>query len=1056
MATIVAEAFLSASVEVLLDKIISPEFMNFFRNRKLDVSLLEKMKTTLLSLQAVLNDAEEKQITNPAVKEWLDKLRDAVFEADELMDEINTEALRCKVKTKYQVQTASAKVRNILSSTFKQSYGGTNSKMQTLFERLEHFAQKGNLLGLKEGVSSSSVWHGNPTSSIVDESAIYGRDGDRKKLKDYLLSEDTSDSGYKIGVITIVGMGGLGKTTLAKLLYNDPDVKEKFNLKAWAHISKDFDVSRVTKTLLESVTSRKAGIDNLNSLQVQLQQSLAHKRFLIVLDDIWDVNYVDWNNKGHFCRWGYWKLDEQKSHESLERVRHLSYNRGRYDSYNKFDKLYQLKGLHTFLPLPLQEPWIKHLRSYLYLSNKIVHELLPALKQLQVLSLSHYYNITELPNSIGDLIYLRYLNLSFTMIKKLPSATCKLYNLQTLLLTGCEDLTELPEDMGKLVNLRHLDISETGFELKELPIQIAGLQNLQTLSKFIVSEQHDGPKVAHLGKFLYLQGKLSISGLERVVDSSDAFHANLKMKEGIDELELQWGWCGRNTQGLEIERLVLEQLHPSTNLKNLTISGYCGSNFPNWLVNIKTVGAEFYGNGSPSFQSFPSLEILEFERMDRWEEWKLIGGTATEFPNLRHLSLTDCPKLKGNIPTNLPSFTELVLKKCGCLLESGHSDDNNNNSTTNIIRSSSLFHFHQSMLPLNSLRKLRIEVTCHELESFSPVGLPTPNLVHFTVGGCDKLPSLPEPMNAFPGLQEMEISDLPNLQSFAKEGLPINLRQLNVGSLRRNLLNTATITEWNLERLTCLSELLIHGDDIVNALMTMEVPVLPASIVSLSISSLDDIECLDGKWLHHLTSLQTLQISHCRNLKSLPEEGLPSSLSALYIYQSPLLEASCQRKRGKDWAKIARIPWIDIDCKLITRVSSLWNWHPQKIAAENDKNLAEILEDLNSIDVAKCMNFVIAPQAGAIATFSGTTHDTFEGNTILELRYEAYVPMAIRCAKSEVYSNGEVWKENNELQKRKSKLDNKVAACCGRRAKFKEHNKKVCYGTKVQVDDEGG
>ncbi|OIW12158.1 hypothetical protein TanjilG_28566 [Lupinus angustifolius] len=187
------------------------------------------------------------------------------------------------------------------------------------------------------------------------------------------------------------------------------------------------------------------------------------------------------------------------------------------------------------------------------------------------------------------------------------------------------------------------------------------------------------------------------------------------------------------------------------------------------------------------------------------------------------------------------------------------------------------------------------------------------------------------------------------------------------------------------------------------------------------------------------------------------------------------------------------------------------------MAAEDDKNLIEILENLNVIDVAKYMNYVSAPQAGAIATFSGTTRDTFDGKTVLELRYEAYVPMAIRCLKSvcssaraswnlhsiaiahrigsvpvgetsvfiavssvhradaleacrflidelkatvpiwkkEVYSNGEVWKENSEFLERRSELGNKEVGCCGKKAEIKERDKMRCCGTKVRVDDEG-
>jgi len=106
------------------------------------------------------------------------------------------------------------------------------------------------------------------------------------------------------------------------------------------------------------------------------------------------------------------------------------------------------------------------------------------MKQLRVLSLSNYKSITEVPNSIGNLLYMRYLNLSHTKIERLPSKTCKLYILQFLLLAGCRRLIEFPKDMGKLVNLRRLDVSDP--TLKEM---IAKLENLQTLSDFVVSKQ---------------------------------------------------------------------------------------------------------------------------------------------------------------------------------------------------------------------------------------------------------------------------------------------------------------------------------------------------------------------------------------------------------------------------------------------------------------------------------------------------------------------------------------------------------------------------------------
>ncbi|XP_048424852.1 putative disease resistance RPP13-like protein 1 [Pyrus x bretschneideri] len=95
---LVGEALLSGSIQVICHKIASREFMDFFRARRFNHSLVDRLKVTLMTLHAVLNDAEEKQIVNPAVEMWLDELKDAVFDAEDLVDEIDTEALHHKAK----------------------------------------------------------------------------------------------------------------------------------------------------------------------------------------------------------------------------------------------------------------------------------------------------------------------------------------------------------------------------------------------------------------------------------------------------------------------------------------------------------------------------------------------------------------------------------------------------------------------------------------------------------------------------------------------------------------------------------------------------------------------------------------------------------------------------------------------------------------------------------------------------------------------------------------------------------------------------------------------
>jgi hypothetical protein len=214
-----------------------------------------------------------------------------------------------------------------------------------------------------------------------------------------------------------------------------------------------------------------------------------------------------------------------------------------------------------------------------------------------------------------------------------------------------------------------------------------------------------------------------------------------------------------------------------------------------------------------------------------------------------------------------------------------------------------------SQKSLSFLRSIKIW-DCNELQSFPPDGLQTPNLIHFVVWKCQKLQSLPEAMNTLTDLQEMKIDDLPNLQSFVIDDLPISLRELTVGSVGGIMWNTEPA--W--EHLTCLSGLRINGNAMVNTLM---VPLLPASLVTLCISGLNNTS-IDGVWLQHLTSVQNLEIVNAPKLKSLPKKGLPSSLSVLNMTHCPLLKASLRRKRGKEWRKIAHIPAIIIDDELIT------------------------------------------------------------------------------------------------------------------------------------------
>lgn len=279
--------------EELLDRMASREVLNFVQGCKLNETLLNKLKIALQTINAVLKDAEVKQITNPEVKEWADELKDAVYHAEDLLDQIATKASRYKMNA--DIRISAIQVRSTNSASLSPFGEGVESKVEEIIDRLELLAQQKEALGLKKGIGEKlpKRW---PSTSLVDESGVYGRGADKEKIIKFLLSH--CRNGDKICVISIVGAGCVGKTTLAQLVYNDKRVKQHFDLQAWVCVSDEFDPFRVVKQILEATNSgscESCDLNSLNLLQVKLKKILDRKKFLLVLDDVWNEKFNNWD-----------------------------------------------------------------------------------------------------------------------------------------------------------------------------------------------------------------------------------------------------------------------------------------------------------------------------------------------------------------------------------------------------------------------------------------------------------------------------------------------------------------------------------------------------------------------------------------------------------------------------------------------------------------------------------------------------------------------------------------------------------------------------------------
>ncbi|XP_034926683.1 putative disease resistance RPP13-like protein 1 [Populus alba] len=129
------------------------------------------------------------------------------------------------------------------------------------------------------------------TTPLVNESLVYGRDADKEAIMEHLLTQHNTD-GSNLRAVPIVGMGGIGKTALAQLIYNDEKVDQCFQLKAWVWASQQFDVARIIKEILDKIN---ASTCRTKEPDESLMEAVKGKKLLLVLDDAWNIEYNEWD-----------------------------------------------------------------------------------------------------------------------------------------------------------------------------------------------------------------------------------------------------------------------------------------------------------------------------------------------------------------------------------------------------------------------------------------------------------------------------------------------------------------------------------------------------------------------------------------------------------------------------------------------------------------------------------------------------------------------------------------------------------------------------------------
>ncbi|XP_056692119.1 putative disease resistance protein RGA3 isoform X2 [Spinacia oleracea] len=243
---------------------------------------LVKLKNTINTIRDVLLDAEQKQPNSHAIRGWLQRLRVAVYDADDLFDEITS------LTTQKDVCLFFSKINQL-------HFGSTIArKIKHIRENLDDIAKDGMTFGFRLRVDEEGAMgrkKREQSYSYVREEDIVGRDSDKVAILGMLLSCNVEEV---VSVIPVVGIGGLGKTTLAQLVYNYEKVEDHFELRLWVCVSDVFDIKVIVEKILASTTYVKPGDLDMEQLQRQLRNCIGGKRYFLVLDDVWNEDREEW------------------------------------------------------------------------------------------------------------------------------------------------------------------------------------------------------------------------------------------------------------------------------------------------------------------------------------------------------------------------------------------------------------------------------------------------------------------------------------------------------------------------------------------------------------------------------------------------------------------------------------------------------------------------------------------------------------------------------------------------------------------------------------------
>ncbi|KAJ1437583.1 P-loop containing nucleoside triphosphate hydrolase [Sesbania bispinosa] len=508
--------------------------------------------------------------------------------------------------TMSRIKEKAEKPRNIV---FRYRIG---NKLKMISRRFDEIAESKNNFFLREHVGERSggdrdrgVAEWRETSSTIDQPQIYGRDDDKEKIVEFLLNQ-TCASDF-LSIYPIVGLGGVGKTTLAQMVYNDDGVSSTFKPKVWVCVSEDFSVKRILCSIIRSISDDKCDAWDLDKIERKVQELLQSIRYLLVLDDVWKMN------------------QEMKSGLTQ-------------DKWNKLKSVLSCGSKGASVLVSTRDKDVAAIIELVAIGKEIV-------KKCGGLPLA--------ARALGGLLCSKSEEKEWLEVKE---------NTEIMK----ENLIHLWMANGFISSRRTLEIEDVGNMIWKELYQKSFFQDIKINHEGDISFKmhdliHDLTQLVTRTEWHSLSelrdlnpgGKMSIEGLHNVGSLSEAREANLRGKKDLEKLRLSWTESKSCVTNLE---QVIKELQPPSNLKSLEISNYGGLCFPSWIRNLSSL-VDLKLKDCPNCVQIPSLGKLPFLRklkisnvhhvqyMDDDECYD--GVEMRAFTSLEELSLKCLPNLEG-------------------------------------------------------------------------------------------------------------------------------------------------------------------------------------------------------------------------------------------------------------------------------------------------------------------------------------------------------------------------------------------------------------------------